>query len=330
MQNKIDFVVLWVDGNDIAWKKKKAEYQLQGSADVSASRYRDWDTLRYWFRSVEQNAPWVNRIHFVSDNQIPSWLNTEHPKIHLVDHRDYIPAEVLPVFNSSAIEIGIGNIPGLEEYFVYFNDDVFLNIPISPEYYFENGIPVDMAGLTRRGEVRNTFQHIMQNDDAIINRHFNKQTVIRKNFMKWYRLSYGKTFLRTLLYSGSKTFQGFVIPHMSVPYRMSDITRVRETEKSILEETQTHRFRYDTDINHYIYRFWRLRIGDFVPRRSKGRYISLQNEDTLRQIEKILHSRNCPEMCINDNWNGKDFKASRARLVRALEEKYPQKCSFEK
>ena len=330
MQNKIDFVVLWVDGGDEVWKEKKAKYLPKTKGDTSVARYRDWDTLCYWFRSVEKNAPWVNRIHLVTDEQIPPWMNTEHPKLHLVSHKDYIPKSCLPLFNSSAIEIGIGNIPDLAQKFVYFNDDVFLNQPISPEYYFENGIPVDMAGLTRRGEVRSTFQHIMQNDDEIINRHFRKREVLQKHFLKWYRPSYGKTFLRTLLVGWGKEFHGFVIPHMSVPYRMLDITRVWEAERAVLEETQTHRFRYDTDLNHYVYRFWRLCIGDFVPRKNKGKYISLCDMRSIDRFEKLLNSKSCPEFCINDNWRENDFETAKKRLLRAFEKRYPEKSSFEK
>ena len=58
---------------------------------VSKARFRDYGVLKYWFRGVEKFAPWVRRIHFVTGGQKPEWLDTDNPRIHLVDHKDFIP-----------------------------------------------------------------------------------------------------------------------------------------------------------------------------------------------------------------------------------------------
>ena len=47
MNEKIDFVVAWVDGKDLDWLADKAKY-LSGTGDVRAARYREWDQLKYW------------------------------------------------------------------------------------------------------------------------------------------------------------------------------------------------------------------------------------------------------------------------------------------
>ena len=45
----IDFVVLWVDGNDPDWKKEKAKYQGKTLDDSnSENRFRDWGLMPYW------------------------------------------------------------------------------------------------------------------------------------------------------------------------------------------------------------------------------------------------------------------------------------------
>ena len=62
----IDFVVTWVDGNDPAWQKERIQYRADKTTDIDAARYRDMETLKYWFRAVEKYAPWVNKIHFVT------------------------------------------------------------------------------------------------------------------------------------------------------------------------------------------------------------------------------------------------------------------------
>ncbi len=125
MNNIIDFVISWVDGDDREWQKSRNNYP--GIEDVTAaSLYRDWDNLQYWFRGVEKFTPWVNRIHFVTWGHLPKWLNINHPKVNIVRHSDYLPKEYLPTFNSHSIELNLHRIEGLAEQFVYFNDDIFI------------------------------------------------------------------------------------------------------------------------------------------------------------------------------------------------------------
>jgi len=74
---KIDFVIPWVDGNDPEWQRNKSKWEgkddtVSNSAEGNTDcRYRENGFLRYWFRGVEKNAPWVNTIHFVTCGQKP-------------------------------------------------------------------------------------------------------------------------------------------------------------------------------------------------------------------------------------------------------------------
>lgn len=124
--DKIDFVLPWVDGSDSAWIKQRNEYLGIKNDQTQDSRFRDWENLQYWFRGVEKFAPWVNHIYFVTWGHIPSWLNTDHPKLTVVKHEDYIPKQYLPTFSSHPIELNMHRIRGLSEQFVYFNDDTFI------------------------------------------------------------------------------------------------------------------------------------------------------------------------------------------------------------
>lgn len=159
-ETQIDFVIAWVDGGDPAWQRERDRYGKMGektaveetgereksgvACDTRDVRYRDWDCLRFWFRSVEQNAPWVHKIYFVTWGHVPKWLNGNHPKLEIVRHEDYIPGEFLPTFNSHTIELNFHRIPGLSEQFVYFNDDMFLLQQVSPGQFFRDR----KAGLT--------------------------------------------------------------------------------------------------------------------------------------------------------------------------------------
>ena len=44
----VDFVILWVDGNDPDWLEEKNKYQSKKNDDSDTiNRYRDWNLLTY-------------------------------------------------------------------------------------------------------------------------------------------------------------------------------------------------------------------------------------------------------------------------------------------
>lgn len=136
----IDVVYMWVDGSDPAWRARKAEHSgLTAERDDLSSgdiRFRNRDELRYSLRSLAMHAPWVRRIHVVTDRQRPEWL-VEDERLRVVDHSEIFPDPgVLPVFNSQAIESVLHRIPGLAEHFLVMNDDGFILREQQPVQYF--------------------------------------------------------------------------------------------------------------------------------------------------------------------------------------------------
>lgn len=104
---------------------------------ASMNRYRDNDELRYSVRSLFKYTPWVRYVHFVTNGQVPSWLDTEHPRVRVVTHADIFQnASHLPVFSSPSIEVHLHRIPGLSRRFVYLNDDVFFGTDTWPDDFF--------------------------------------------------------------------------------------------------------------------------------------------------------------------------------------------------
>jgi len=143
---KIDLVYLWVDGSDEKWAaKKNAALLAAGRVPATAAtdnRYADNDELKYSLRSASTFAPWINHIYILTDGQRPAWL-ADNPRVTVIDHKDVIPKEYLPVFNSNAIEMFLGFIPGLSEHFLYANDDFFFNRHVAPDFFFDkNGNPI--------------------------------------------------------------------------------------------------------------------------------------------------------------------------------------------
>lgn len=58
-QYPIDFVVTWLDSSDQEWQTQFAKYKEKETGQMESARFRNLDIFRYWFRAVEQYAPWV-------------------------------------------------------------------------------------------------------------------------------------------------------------------------------------------------------------------------------------------------------------------------------
>jgi hypothetical protein len=136
MTEDVDAVYTWVDGGDPAFQAMRRRYA--GPAEPRpVHRYRDNGELRFSLRSLLRYAPWVRRVHILTNGQIPRWLDCSHPRVHLVTHAEVFPdPQCLPTFNSHAIEMCLHRIPGLSRRFLYFNDDFFLGRDVQPGDFF--------------------------------------------------------------------------------------------------------------------------------------------------------------------------------------------------
>lgn len=330
MDNKIDFVIAWVDGSDESWQKEKNKYLVDKNCDNRKNRYRDWDNLIYWFRGVEKYAPWVNNIYFITYGHIPKWLNINHPKLKIINHKDYIPKEYLPTFNSHTIELNMHRIESLSEEFVYFNDDMFIIDNVKKEDFFKNNLPCDSAVLSLN--IPHTYDDmtcISTNMMGIINNRFNKKNSISNNIFKWFNVKYGTKMLRTAYLNVWPRFCGIYETHIPNSFLKSTLRTVWESEKQILDSTSKDKFRNNkTHINQWIFRYWQLAEGNFYPRNINfGKYFDLGNE-----FEKSLDwisKRKSKIVCLNDTDEFIDFEQSKLKLKSAFETNLNQKSSFE-
>lgn len=332
MQQPIDFVIIWVDGNDQEWRAEKSKYDknVKGNAN-SEVRYRDWDNLQYWFRGVEKFAPWVNKIHFVTWGHLPKWLDISNPRLNIVNHKDYIPEKYLPTFSSHTIELNLHRIEGLSEHFVYFNDDTFITAPTSAEDFFKNGKPCDTVALDCICFNKDSAGFFNGADLMVINEHFDKKAVFKRDFRKWVNpKNKFKNILRTLLLTPWSYFPGFYYQHTPNSFMKSTFEEIWSKEHEILDSTCCDKFRKTGNVNQWLIKFWQLASGNYEVRKDGFALCYQVNENNYQKLLGDIPSQNHSMICINDTAETLDFEAKKQGVISAFEKLLPDKCSFEK
>lgn len=330
---KIDFVIPWVDGNDPMWLAEKAKYNfLADGSDSeinSAERYRDWNLMKYWFRGVEQYAPWVNKIHFITWGHVPEFLNVNHPKLHIVHHNEFIPSDCLPLYNASAIEVVLDRIPGLSEHFVYFNDDMFLINPVKETDFFVDGKPCGYFEDNPFFTYGNSnYGRMVFNALTIINKHFDKHKQMKSNLRKYFSQPFlSKAFFYTLLSFPWNMVLGIPAPHLPAAFLKTTWNKVWRYESDVLDDTLHSRFRKSENVQQELFRYWQFMEGNFFPQKIIGIYHQLR-DDTIDNICYFLKNNNSKEVCINDGPIS-DFEGARKKIIEAFNSRLPQKSSFE-
>lgn len=323
VDEKIDLVYLWVDGNDTELKQKRLYWQNQYGAKINQQatdkcRFIDNQELKYSLRSVEKYAPWINNIYIITDNQIPKWLDTNNEKIHIIDHKDIMPAETLPTFNACAIETCICNIKKLSEQFLLANDDTFFADYTDPSFFFtEKGYPIF--------RVSNRILPKHLKEGGYFKMLKNAYDLIEQNF--GYKLNYE--------------------PHHNIdPYRKSDFIKCNELFKEEIEKTTFSKFRSDSNIQRVIYSAYTCAIGEgklkkvspldwnlpFYKKLIKFITLDLKKDSCYfgagdNRIFKKMKKYKPNLICINDCDDVTD--EDRRNLKNKLENLFPEKSQFE-
>lgn len=327
----IDFVVTWVNMDDPEWQNEFSKYS--GNKDntkngVSKARFRDYGFLKYWFRGVEKFAPWVRKIHFVTSGQKPDWLDESNPKIHLVSHKDFIPAEFLPTYNSVVIERYMYRIPGLAEHFVYFNDDFFIINNINPERFFRNGLPCDIAVFTYNPSWSQWYVRI-KNNIQLINRHFDKKEVMKRWHDKWFHKSYGSRARWNYLLHFYNKFITLRVPHNAQPYLKSTFEEVWAEEGEELTRTSVNRFRALDDYTPELFRIWQICKGNFEPYNTYSDTKMFPLMVKSKKAVKAIYEQAYSLICLNDNVHIRNYDIVMQNLHDAFQSILPEKSSFE-
>ncbi|EDY64555.2 stealth family protein [Streptomyces pristinaespiralis] len=312
----IDVVYTWVDGDDPKWRavrdavrdgKTEADAPPLHEQAANDSRYTSRDELLFSLRALHQYAPWVRRIHLVTAGQVPRWLNTDHPGLRVVDHREiFSDPDALPTFNSHAIESQLHHIPNLAEHFLYLNDDVFFGRPVRPGQFFHpNGLtkffmskalipsgsagpddlPVNAAGKNSRGLIAQQFG-----------------TVISQK-----------------------------MKHTPHALRRSVLDEIEQVYAQAHRVTQHSRFRSPHDVpiasslhHYYAYHSARATVGDI-----RYVYIDLADKLAQRRLNSLLAKRDFDTFCINDTVVADDPDAQARMIDTFLNTYFPVPSPYE-
>ncbi|MCO4292871.1 Stealth CR1 domain-containing protein [Solitalea sp. MAHUQ-68] len=309
---EIDLIYLWVDGNDPQWMAKKIAItgkSNDNSETNNKGRYFNNDELKYSLRSAEQNVPWIRQIYIVTDNQKPEWLNTDHPKIKVIDHKDILPPEALPCFNSSVIEYFLYKIPGLSEHFLFSNDDMFFNHKLSPDFFFtKEGLPIVRLKKKLFGRWHNDVKMAVGKELGHYARMLMDSAVlVNEKFGKYY--------------SG--------VPHHNIDaYRKSDY---KEAVESVfieqVKKSQGNHVRTFGDLHRSAFSYYVLAIGHavvkYVKRKESSRILVSRHN-----FKKYIESYHPKLFCLNDDQKVSD--KNREAVKPFLETHFPVKSAFEK
>ena len=291
----MDVVITYVNGADPEWQRSYAKYFPEPALE---KRYRDWGTLRYLLRGIECNLPFVENVFLVvsGSTQVPGWASE---CLRVVTHEDFIPAEFLPTFNSTAIETFLYRIPGLGEQFIYFNDDIFPVLPCAPTDFFvgAKAVVTFRKCLLRGGQ----FRAHTRNSDSLARRALGIPQTL--------------TYLRPR--------------HSATAFlRASCVQAFMESRDELMRRVS--RVREDYNVNQYYYLDWMKLSGRTVEGGPSKKHFSLAVASE-KDIREFFRKPTAQLAGINDTRvSPEKQEAVRAMLLEVLEEMFPKKSRFEK
>lgn len=293
----MDYVLPFVNCTDPVWRSQYRSVNL--SLKFEEARFRPFGTLRYAFRSVAENMPFIDRIVLIvsTESQVPEWVNRDWVRVVL--HDEFIPEKFRPTFNSSAIETFMWRIGGLSDLFVYGNDDFFALRPVTEDDFFCDGKP-RLTFSESCFKVQTLFRRCCRNG---MDRAADAAGVPRSDPL--------------LLLKPQHCMKGMTVRHMNEIGRRCD-----------LEDTVTV-LRHWYNVTGYIYQYFAYYTGEFEPFQTSFEYVRLTNmfEDAL---EKITNPQ-ADLLCINDagELDAEHYEAAAEALRGCFEERFPERCIYE-
>lgn len=328
----IDIVYLWVDGNDSAWraKRNRATQKLNAQDSVAMApfanvegRYRDNQELRYSLRALEMFFPAHGHVYVVTDGQVPQWLR-KTPGLTVVDHRELIPSDCLPTFDSGNIESYIHRIPGLSERYFYFNDDIFFGAPVKVnDWFWPGGVFVawsDDAAVSDEPMCESATSLI---NACRLSAQWLKNRAAQPVADAEWALHVGRHY--------EHTFRTFA--HSPRPMLRSLLYELEAQAPDLFARVRTTVFReWDkpTIVSDFVLR-WALAHGVAKVRDYSHGHVSTGEGDAARQLKDLAANLGAVDFfCLNDTTDDAKLQDLRLTEVRAqLQHMFPVPSSFE-
>ncbi len=292
----MDIVITYVDGNDPVWQR---DYEKYTDIPVLQKRFRDWGTLRYLLRGIETNMPFIRNVYLVVSHtsQVPQWVNTENLKIVL--HEEIIPAEHIPTFNSTVIEMFLHKIEGLDEEYLYFNDDIFPVLPSKPENFFREGRAV--TGMSSHFFVTGMYK-----------KHVRRADMLAREAL------------------GMSPSPRYMRPqHACIPVLRSESEIIHTLQHDAVMKSLT-RVRSDENINMTLFLSYMYHQNLVIAERLSCKHVSLAAA-TPSRVENYISNPERMLLCINDvKLSEVKYQAFRDTILKAFENRFPVKSRFEK
>lgn len=293
----MDVVITYVDGNDPVWKK---DYEKFTNVPIMEKRFRDWGTLKYLLRGVEKHMPFVRNVYLVVSHpsQVPAWADTDN--LHIVLHKDIIPVEYLPTFNCNPIEMHLHRIEGLDEEYLYFNDDMFPVADCSPDDFFHDGKGV--ISFYKHYLSSGMYKKLCRNSDRLA------------------RKALGMT---GALY--------FIRPqHICSPMLKSECEELYEKVKPEILVTTASRTRTAENLNQYLFLDYMYYKGKIINKKISNKHFSVAVASP-EKIDAFLRKPTRNLVCINDvHLSERRYEMLHDAILTAFGSKFPDKSRFEK
>ena len=291
----MDIVITYVNGLDPVWQ---AEYAKHTNTPILEKRFRDWGTLKYLFRGIEKNMPFIRKVHLVvsGESQVPEWLNRN--EVNVVLHEDIIPEQLLPTFNCNPIEMHLHNIEDLDEEYLYFNDDIFPLKQCKATDFFCEGRGI--LGMSHHIFSIDMFKKICRNSDHSARRALG--------------LKPGLLFLRP--------------QHICTPMLKSEVKALYDKIGDEIVGSMTTT-RSAKNLNQYLYLDYMYLKGRIINRRQPSRHFSM-GVASPEKIESYLRNPKRALVCINDvQLSDNKYREMHEMLHRTFEQVFPDKSKYE-
>ncbi len=305
----IDIVYTWVDSSDPAWRDRYDSALGGTGGDLHAGavdpvRFTSFDELRYSLRSVLTYANWVRTIYIVTDQQTPEWLDTEDPRIRVVDHREILDG---PVFNSHAIESRLHRIPGLAEHYLYLNDDVFFGNEVFPEDFFASPTTHYFAPSYRALDESPSSP----SDPPIMAAAKNGRDLLEARFGKRVH---------------------FKVEHTVHPQQKSLVTSLEREFPDDFARVANSSLRHASDISvaSSLAHWYGLLTGRAVTTSMPVFYTNLTQAEAPQQLDALYSLRRYTTFCLNFERGNGDWETSADEMIAFLERYFPYPAPWEK